>query len=49
MQGKPRVLAYAEVLNLVNPQIRVEGYQTNLESKIDQELLFGSSVVLENN
>ena len=46
-EGVPRTQAYGDVLRLVNPQINIEGYSTNLESRIDAEVLFRSSVVLE--
>ncbi|PIN75813.1 hypothetical protein COV17_03650 [Candidatus Woesearchaeota archaeon CG10_big_fil_rev_8_21_14_0_10_36_11] len=42
-----RALAYAELLRRVNPQIRVEGYPTDLVSRIDQDTLTGSTVIVD--
>jgi len=42
-----RATSYAPLINLVNPQISVEGYPTNLESRIDTDIMHKSTVVLE--
>jgi molybdopterin/thiamine biosynthesis adenylyltransferase len=45
--GKPRAKAYGDIMQLINPQINIEAYQTNLESRLDIGILTKSDVVLE--
>jgi len=46
-EGAPRAKAYGDVMQLVNPQINIESFQTNLESKLDMGVLTKSDVLLE--
>ncbi len=42
-----RAESYRQMLSLVNPQVTVEGYAADLESRIDQDLLHGSRVIID--
>lgn len=42
-----RALGYAAHINQVNPQISMEGYPTSMTSRVDQEVLCGSTVIID--
>lgn len=42
-----RAAVYPSLLSRVNPQVRIEGYTTNLESRVDQLALWGSTVIID--
>ncbi len=43
----PKSLGYSRLLNLINPGINIEGYPTNLETRIDQLVLKSSDVIID--
>ncbi len=47
LQPGPRAAAYAAIIRKVNPQVKIETYQTDLESKIDQCTLTGANVIVD--
>ncbi|HIH43402.1 TPA: hypothetical protein HA246_07215 [Candidatus Woesearchaeota archaeon] len=42
-----RALSYSPALGLINKQVNIEGYPTNLESRIDQLLLENATVIVD--
>ncbi len=42
-----RVEGYGRIIRMVNPLLNIECYQSGIESRIDEEILYGSDVILE--